>query len=127
MSFEAYWYDVAESYIQANRNDKSKAKKLQKVEKALKKWVGIKKALDKWPERLTGKPLNKKLACYQQYDNFREYRNRLLHGEVSGKLPSGRLAQDLETIADAELALQAVSEMIKVVATHFGFPVPSWV
>lgn len=126
MSFEAYWYEVVKGYIQVQRANILPAN-LVKVEDELNRRIGIKKSLNKWPELLTGTPLNLSAGCYQQWNHFRDYRNFLVHGDISGKLPSGRLAQDVETVAEATLALQAVSDMIRLVATHFKFPIPSWV
>jgi hypothetical protein len=126
MSFEAYWRDVIRGYIQTNRRSIDPSK-LLKVEKELNtSRIGIHEALNNWPKVLTGKPLDTATKSFGNFVNFKEYRNLLVHGKITDKVPSGKLAQDVETISEAELALQTVSEVIKIVAVHFGFSVPTW-
>jgi hypothetical protein len=127
MAFESYFMDAVRSYIQEYRTRINPAN-LQKVEESLNKRTNISEALDKWPKRLTNKALNKNSTTYRLYVDYRHYRNGLIHGKITEPIPNvGKLAQDMETISDAEAANKVVSDMIKDISAHFGFAAPAWV
>ncbi len=129
MAVEAYFKDAVRGFIEANRAHILSAN-LKKVEDGLigrgRRVAGIYEALGDWPQLLTGKPLDKTIQAYKDYDNFRNYRNLLVHGRVSDTLPSGKLAQEVETLKDAEHAILSAAEMIKAMAAHFGLQPPTW-
>jgi hypothetical protein len=124
MAFEAYWHDLIRGFIQ-EKGARIPQQNVQEVEDQLLR-SGINNALRQWPKLLVGKPLDMSTPSYLNFDSFRQYRNCLVHGNIVGRLPSGRLAQEVETIPDAELAVETVSDLVRIVATHFGFPVPTW-
>ncbi len=128
MSFEAYWGNVIRGYIQQKGNGIHNPAKLPEIQKALNNRFSIKTALETWPQLLVGEPLDTSTEFYENFDNFREYRNCLVHGKISEPIRSswGKLAQDVETISDAGLAHQTVRKMVKVVALHFGYAIPTW-
>jgi hypothetical protein len=101
---------------------------LKKVERGLARRTGIQDAVKEWPKWLTGNTLPKSSSC-SNLVKFMKYRNALIHGKITEVIPSSgqKLAQDIETVDNAELALQTVSDMIKATAQHFGFQAPSWV
>lgn len=124
MSFEAYWRNVIRGYLQtkgATVDQSGWRRKLARTE--------LKKALESWPEQLVGAPLRTSDKLYDDFSNLREYRNLLVHGKIEEPIRSswGKLAQDIETIEYAELSRSTVSEMIKLVAQHFGDDIPAWV
>ena len=127
MSFEAYWRDVITGYIQANAATVDQAR-VAKVKKEMAR-ADLKKALERWPEFLVGTPLDTSAKVYDDFSNFREYRNFLSHGKISEPIRStwGKLAQEIETVEYAELARRTVSEMNNMVAQHFGYDIPAWV
>jgi hypothetical protein len=126
MSFEAYWRDVITGYIQANGATVDQSR-LTKVKKEMAR-TDLKKALERWPQTLVGTPLDTSAKVYDDFSNFREYRNFLVHGKISEPIRSswGKLAQEIETLEYAELAQSTVSEMINMVARHFGYSLPAW-
>jgi hypothetical protein len=130
MSFEAYWRDLIKGYIQANgaTADQSRLARLAKVKKEM-PHTPLKKALERWPQALVGTPLDTSAKVYDDFSNFREYRNFLVHGIISDPIRSswGKLAQEIETVEYAELAQSTVSEMINMLARHFGYNIPAWV
>jgi hypothetical protein len=84
--------------------------------------------LERWPQTLVGTPLDTSAKVYDDFSNFREYRNFLEHGKISEPIRSSwrKLAQEIETLEYAELAQSTVSEMINMVARHFGYSLPAW-
>jgi len=127
MSFEAYWGDVIRGYIQEKGAAVDQAK-LAKIKKDMPR-IDLKKALESWPQALVGAQLDTSAKIYDEFSNFREYRNSLVHGKISDPIrsSSGKLAQDFENVESAELSRRTVSEMIKMVARHFGYDIPAWV
>jgi hypothetical protein len=127
MSFEAYWRDVITCYIQGNGATVDQSR-LAKVKKEMAR-TDLKKALERWPQALVGTPLDTSAKVYDDFSNFREYRNFLVHGKISEPIRSswGKLAQEIETVEYAALARITVSEMINMVAGHFGYSIPAWV
>jgi hypothetical protein len=68
------------------------------------------------------------MPCYLDWVRFTDYRNALVHGRISESIPSlGTLAQEVETVAQAQLAHAAAGAMIEATAAHFGFAAPTWV
>ena len=127
MSFEAYFFEVVNGYIQQKGATLDPTGRM-KVQDGLVKHTGIHEALRDWPKFLTGNSLDTTTKAYADFVNFTKYRNALLHGKITENIPSwGKLAQDVETIDGAELAQRTVSEMVKAVARHFGFPIRTWV
>ena len=127
MSFEAYFGEVVRGYIQQRGATINNPTGLKKVENGLRKHNGIHAAVRDWPKYLTGNSLDTTTKSYADFVNFTQYRNALVHGNITEKIPSwGKLAQDVETIDNAELAQGTILQMIKVVAAHFGFNVPTW-
>lgn len=127
MCFEAYWRDVINGYIQEKGNTVERSS-LEKIRRDMAR-IDLKKALERWPQELVGTPLDISAKCYDDFSNFREYRNFLVHGKISEPIRSswGKLAQEIETIECAELSRRTVSDMIKMVAQHFGYDTPAWV
>jgi hypothetical protein len=133
MSFEAFFFrEVIMGYIQRDGAtlDPTKIKKVKdRLEGKDGRFTGIKNAVNTWPEWLTGKNLDAP-AC-ADFETLLAYRNALVHGDITKELPSplwgNKLAQEVETAANAELALQTIAEMIKAVALHFGLNLPPWV
>lgn len=126
MSFEAYFHDAILGYIQQNRAA-IKAPSLDKVEKGIQSTTGIAGAVCKWPKLLTGKSLPAQTQAFKDFSNFLKYRNALVHGSITAKIPGwGKLAQEVETVQYATLARTTTTEMVKMVAAHFGLPVPAW-
>lgn len=126
MSFEAFFFrEIIMGYIQNHRADLDAAN-VKKVEEGLYGtakggFTGVTDAVKKWPGLLTGAALNTP-AC-DDLAKLLEYRNALSHGDITRQLPKwGKLAQEVETTANAELALEAVAKMKKAAALHFGFP-----
>ena len=119
--------DLVQAYIQQNKGAINPAA-LIKVEDELQgKRGGITEAIQKWPKLLTGKPLDKTAKPYRDLLDFISYRNLLLHGKITEKIRwSGKLAQHVETVDSADLAQRTVSNMVKVMAKHFGFDTPKW-
>jgi hypothetical protein len=128
MSFEAYWRDVITGYIQANGATVDQSR-LAKVKKEMARRIDLKTSLETWPQALVGAPLDTSSKFYDEFTNFREYRNLLMHGKISEPIRSswGKLAQEIETVEYAELARSTVSEMTKMVAERFGYTIPEWV
>jgi hypothetical protein len=127
LAFEAYFNEAVRVYIENNRASIAPAE-LQKVENGMRSRIGIAEALKKWPAYLTGNPLDTKSEPITTFTMFREYRNALVHAKIADVLPSvGKLAQELETIENAELANETVSKMVKLIASHFGLETPTWV
>jgi hypothetical protein len=126
MSFEAYWRDVITGYIQENGATVDQSR-LTKVKKEMAR-ADLKKALERWPQTLVGTPLDTSAKVYDDFSNFREYRNFLVHGEILEPIRSswGKLAQEIETLEYAELAQSTVSEMINMVVRHFGYSLSAW-
>lgn len=125
--FEAYFFEVVMGYIQ-EKGASIDPGELKKVEDGFRQNTGIHGAVRDWPKCLTGTSLDTQTKSYQDFVNFTKYRNALVHGKITEKIPSwGKLAQDIETIDHAELAQQTISEMIKSVAPHFGFDLPTWI
>jgi hypothetical protein len=123
MSFEAYWRDIIRGCLQAKGvtvDHSSWRRKLARTD--------LKTALESWPQELVGTPLRTSDKFYDDFSNFREYRNLLVHGKIEEPIRSswGKLAQDIETIEYAELSQRTVSEMITLVAQHFGHEIPAW-
>ncbi len=127
MSFESYWRDVVRGYIQAKGAAVDQSG-LAKIRKGMAR-TDLKNALEHWPEILVGTPLHTTAKLYDDFSNFREYRNFLVHGKISEPIRSswGKLAQEIETVEYAELSRRTVSEMIKMVARHFGYDIPTWI
>jgi hypothetical protein len=126
MAFETYFLDVVRGYIQ-QRHSAIDIMKLNQVEMGIQKRIGIKKAICKWPDLLTGQPLDNGTKLYQDWDNFTQYRNALVHGKITEPIPSwGKLAQEVKTIEGVEHARATIAGMIKTVAGHFKFDVPTW-
>ena len=126
MAFEAYFMEVARGYIGQRKSDID-GEKLKQVEEE-QKYIGIRTAVRTWPELLTGQSLNRDSKIYKDWENFVEYRNALLHGDIVRQLDSSKvLAQDVETIENAAHARDTIAGMIKVVAEHFEFDLPTWV
>lgn len=126
MAFEAYFRDAVRGYIQ-QRGPTIDVLKLKQVEEGLRNRTGIKKAVSEWPSLLTGQPLDSNTKLYKDWDNFTQYRNALVHGQITKPIPSwGKLAQDVETIEDAKNAKATIAGMIRTVAGHFKFNVPTW-
>jgi hypothetical protein len=129
MCFEAYWREVITSYIQANGATVDQSR-LAKVKREMAR-TDLKKALERWPQALVGTPLDTSANAkvYDDFSNFREYRNFIVHGKISEPIRSswGKLAQEIETVECAELARLTISEMINMVACHFGYSIPAWV
>jgi hypothetical protein len=127
MSFEAYWRDVITGYIQANAATVDQSR-LAQVKKEMAHRTDLKKALESWPQALVGTPLDTSAKVYDDFSNFREYRNILVHGKISEPIRSswGKLAQEIETVECAELARRTVSEIINMVARHFCYSMPAW-
>jgi len=123
MCFEAYWHDVITGYIQKN----GAGSELDKVKKGMRN-AGFKKSLERWPKMLVRKPFDTGAKFYDNFSNFREYRNLLVHGKISEPIRAswGKLAQEIETVECAELAHRTVSEMVNMVAQHFGCSSPAW-
>jgi hypothetical protein len=127
MAFEAYFREAVLGYIQQRSSAIDKSK-LKQVEGGLHKRTGIQKAIREWPTLLTGQPLDSGTKLYKDWVNFTQYRNSLLHGKITEPISSsGKLAQEVETIEDAELAMATIAGMINAVAGHFKFDVPTWV
>lgn len=128
MSFEAYWRDVISGYIQAKGATVDKSR-LAKVRREMGANIGLKKALESWPQDLIGRPLDNSTRFYEDFSNFREYRNSLVHGKIAEPIHSSwrKLAQEVETVEYAELSRRTVSDMITMVAQHFGYDIPAWV
>lgn len=128
MAFEASFLDAVRSYIY-QKGSGVDAGKLGKVERELKKGSPIWTALKTWPELLVGTALDTGSKCYDDFDNFRAYRNTLVHGKIAEPTGSswGKTAQEFETVAYAEMSRDTVSAMIKLVAGHFGQPAPTWI
>jgi hypothetical protein len=115
------------AYIELNRANIPPAN-LAKVENGLRNRTGIGKAIENWPNYLTGTSLNLTSQAYRDYNMFREYRNALVHAKITDVLPSvGKMAQEFETVDYADLANQTASDMIKMVADHFGLDAPNWI
>jgi len=127
MSFEAYWREVITGYMQAKGVTVDQSR-LAKVKKEMAR-MDLKKALESWPQALVGTPLDTIAKVYDDFSNFREYRNFLVHGKISEPIRStwGKMAQEIETVEYAELARRTVSEMSNMVAQHFGYSIPAWV
>ena len=126
VSFEAYFFELLRAYIQQNKGAINPAA-LIKVEHGLQRKTGITAAIQKWPKLLTGRPLDETAKPYGDLLEFISYRNSLLHGKITEKIPlSGKLAQDIETVDSADLAQRTVSNMVRVIAKHFGFDTPNW-
>jgi hypothetical protein len=126
MSFEAYWHNVIKGYIQAKGATVDRSR-LARIKKEMPR-TDLKKALESWPQALVGVSFDISAKFYDDFSNFREYRNFLVHGKIEEPIRSswGKLAQDIETVEYAELALRTVSEMSKTVARHFGYEMPEW-
>ena len=139
MSFEAFFFrEVITGYIQRHRTklDATKVKKVEDglsgkeglSEKALRRGIrrftGIQTAVKTWPQSLTGKTLTS--TAFDDFMTLLDYRNALAHGDITRKfdrlLLGDTLAQEVETVANTELALQTISEMKMAAALHFGFP-----
>jgi hypothetical protein len=128
MSFEAYWRDVIRGYIQEKGATVDQSR-LATVKKEMKEDIGLKKALESWPQALVGTSLDTNAKCYDEFSNFREYRNFLVHGKILEPIRSswGKSSHEIETVEYAELSRRTVSEMIKMVAERFGYSIPEWV
>lgn len=132
MSFEAFFYrEIIGGFIEQNRAALD-PKAVQKVENGLngKKGVGftgIERAVETWPRLLTGRALDPSASA--ELVRLLDYRNALAHGDITRKLQrwGGKLAQEVETVATAELALHMIGEFKTHVAQHFGFSPPPWV
>jgi len=130
MSFEAFFFrEIIQGYIEQHRAAIA-PKNLKKVEDGLNGknggFTGIQKAVKTWPELLTGANLVGSEGV--DFLKFVNYRNALAHGDITRRIPEwGTLAQEVETVANAELALHAIGEFKKHVAQHFGFSPPTWV
>jgi hypothetical protein len=127
MSFEAFWREVITGYMQAKGATVDQSR-LAKIKKEMAR-IDLKKALESWPQALVGTPLDTSAKVYDDFSNFREYRNFLVHGKISEPIRStwGKLAQEIETVEYAQLARRTVSEMNNMVAQHFGYDIPAWV
>ena len=127
MCFEAHWHDAITGYLQKN-TDIADQSQLGKIKRGLARF-DLKKALEQWPQALVGTPFNLNAKYYDDFSNFREYRNFLVHGKISEPIRSswGKLAQEIETVEYAELSVKAIAEMIKMVSQHFGYDIPDWV
>ena len=127
MAFEAYFRDAIRGFIQENRS-KIDPSSLAKVERQLaSRHVGIREAVSEWPSLLTGKPLDSGTEFYRDWQNFMKYRNALVHGKITEMIPDlGKLAQELETLDQAQLAHATAAAMIKATAAHVGFAIPAW-
>jgi len=126
MSFEAYFFEIVKGYMQ-EKGATLDPMVLRKVQDGFAKHAGIHEAVRDWPKFLTGKSLDATTNAYANFANLTKYRNALLHGKITEKIPSwGKLAQDVETIEAAEFAQRTAAEMVKVVASHFGFAIPTW-
>ena len=127
MSLEAYFFaEIIKEYLQKNDATLDPVK-VKKIQDGLLKHTGFRKAIQTWPTVLTGRPLIQ-TSAYSNFVRFVEYRNCLLHGKITERIPSWRkLAQEVETINNCELAQKTVSEMVTMTAQHFGFDVPTWV
>jgi hypothetical protein len=128
MSFEALFFrEIIRGYIQKHTGTIDTAN-LAKVEAGLygKGFAGILEAVSDWPLWLTGNNLDADASVYADFKGILDYRNALAHGDITRELRSplweNKLAQDIETVANAELALQTISEMRKAAALRFGFP-----
>jgi hypothetical protein len=130
MSFEALFFrEIIRGYIDRHRAEIA-PKNLEKVEDGLNgkkgRFTGIWKAVTTWPELLTGANLAVGFQCVD-FLKLVDYRNALVHGDIARQLAqSGTLAQEVETVANAELALHVIGEFEKHVAQHFGFSLPAW-
>lgn len=126
MAFEAYFRDATRGYIQQHRAAVPPAA-LQKVEAGMQKNTGISDAVRDWPKWLTGKSLDTRSELYRDFGNFIKYRNALVHGRITAKIPSwGKLAQEVETAHYAALAHTTTTAMVKTVAAHLDFATPAW-
>jgi hypothetical protein len=126
MSVEAHFYEVVRGFIQTNRANLP-SKGLDKVEEELKRNTGLQRALREWPQHLTGKSLDLQGAPYLDLIKIIDYRNWLVHGKIAQTVPSwGILAQEIETIENAEAATKTVALMVTQVSQHFGFKAPDW-
>ena len=124
---EAHYNAIVRSYMQDHRST-IPAAKLKKVESSLRARSGITNALETWPALLTGTSLDRKSATYTTYTQFREYRNALIHADITRPLrTAGELAQEMETVENADLAFETTAEMIRMISLHFGYDVPAWV
>jgi hypothetical protein len=124
MSFEAFFFrEIIAGYLEQNRATID-PDALRTVEVGLEKRTKIRDAVKDWPRLLTGR----RLTASPDFQNFVKYRNALVHGKITEAIPSlGKLAQEVETIDNAELAIQTIGEMIRDIALHFNFAVPPWV
>lgn len=123
MSFEAFFFnEIIRGYVQRHAATLDAAK-VRTIEKGLTggpPFKGIAAALNDWPCLLTGNALAPSSST-EYFTKLLEYRNALTHGDIIRHLPMwGTLAQEVENIANAELALQATAEMKLSVAAHFG-------
>lgn len=130
MSFEAFFFrEIIVGYIHQHRATLDPAK-VEKVEGGLSGrggFIGIKKALAEWPSLLTGKALDPSASAHY-FVKLLGYRNALTHGDITRHIPQwGKLAQDVETVDEAKLALKTTAELAKAAALHFGFDAPPWV
>jgi hypothetical protein len=130
MSFEAFFFrECIMGYIQQHHGVLD-PKKVKKVRDGLSgkdgKFTGITSALNTWPPSLTGK----NLTAPTEFTTLLAYRNAIVHGDITKELPNPlwgcKLAQEVETVASADRALETVSQMIKAAALHFGFSPPPW-
>jgi hypothetical protein len=128
MSFEAFFFrEIIRGYIEQHRAA-IVPENLKIVEDGLNGknggFTGIQKALKTWPELLTGASLVGSESV--DFLKFVNYRNALAHGDITRQIPEwGNLAQEVETVANAEFALHAIGEFKKHVAKHFGFSPPT--
>jgi hypothetical protein len=132
MSFEAFFYrEIIEGFIEQNRAALD-PKAVQRVDNGLngknrERFTGIRQAVETWPRLLTGRALDPSASA--EFVRLLDYRNALAHGDITKKLQrwGGKLAQEVETVATAELALHMIGEFRTHVAQHFGFGPPPWV
>jgi hypothetical protein len=129
ISFEALFFrEVIRGYIQEHRETLDPAN-LTRVEAGLygkgRGFAGILEAVSDWPRLLTGNDLDADASVYADFKGILDYRNALAHGDITKELRSplweNKLAQEIETVANAELALHTISEMRKAAALGFGF------
>jgi hypothetical protein len=125
MSFEAFFFrEIIWGFIEQNSATLD-PKNAQKVDNGLNgrngRFTGIKEAVKTWPCLLTRRALDPSASADLR---LLEYRNALAHGDITKQLQGGKLAQEVETVADAEFALNTIEEFKEHVARHFGFAPP---
>jgi len=130
ISFEAYFFEFIRGFVQENRADLDAQRPgaVATVEDGLKKNVGVRESVRKWPKLLTGESLDTGTRAYQDFVKLTTYRNWLIHGKITEKIPDWeRLAQECETIESAQLARCTVAAMVEMVSSRFGVSPPAWI